>query len=235
MTKKLLFTLAAISVLALFGFSVMPEKTRSALNSIIFPDSFGTTIEFTEGTGIVFDGTYPTWSIRNTITNNNQLTNGSGYLTAEVDGSTSNELQNLTYNSGTGVLGITSGNTVTIPTAVTPTVNYAPSRVISTAFTPSTTRPTIGFYYLTCSVTNPLLVGNSTATVKLQRFVSGAWTDVGTNGNSSAVGVAVAIQLTNGQTATLTAPMEANVQYRLFPTTSGTASVTLVGQCEMTL
>ncbi|QQS69278.1 hypothetical protein IPP75_05165 [Candidatus Saccharibacteria bacterium] len=37
--------------------------------------------------------------------------NNNGYLTSEVDGSTSNELQTLTWNSGTHILTISSGNT----------------------------------------------------------------------------------------------------------------------------
>ncbi|MFZ2512873.1 MAG: hypothetical protein WAW63_00255, partial [Candidatus Saccharimonadales bacterium] len=37
--------------------------------------------------------------------------NNNGYLTSEVDGSTSNEIQTLTWNSGTHILTISSGNT----------------------------------------------------------------------------------------------------------------------------
>ncbi len=50
-----------------------------------------------------------------TIANETQVdawVSNNGYLTSEVDGSTSNELQTLTWNSGTRILTISSGNTV---------------------------------------------------------------------------------------------------------------------------
>lgn len=53
-------------------------------NTIDFPDAFGTTIYLREGAGIRFDGSYSDWTIVNTIVNNNQLTNGSNYITSSA-------------------------------------------------------------------------------------------------------------------------------------------------------
>jgi len=183
---------------------------------------------FTNNAGFI------TASSSNTLTNKSgnisQWTNNTGYLTSEVDGSTSNEIQTLSYNSGTGQLSISGGNTITIP-AATPTINYTPARTVNTSFTPS--KSSIGFYSITCSATNPLLIGASTATAKAQYYNGSAWVDVATVANSNSVALAVSVQLTNAQTGLLCFPMNAGTQYRINTATSGTATVTLVNQAEI--
>lgn len=46
--------------------------------------------------------------------NLSNYTNDAGFLTAEVDGSTTNEIQNLSYTASTGAIGITGGTGTTI-------------------------------------------------------------------------------------------------------------------------
>lgn len=127
-----------------------------------------------------------------------------------------------------------------IPTSNTvsnPSINTSPARSLNSNFTPSTTRIVMGVYSISCSVTNPLLAGNSTLTAYLEYSTNGGstWNTLTQNGNSSSVGVAVAIQITNGQTATLSGVIPANALARIRTTTSGTASATLVAQHELTL
>ena len=54
--------------------------------------------------------------------------NNNGYLTSEVDGSTSNELQTLTWNSGTRLLTLSSGNTVDLTSLMDNTDSQAISK-----------------------------------------------------------------------------------------------------------
>lgn len=203
-------------------------------------------------------------------TNNNQLTNGAGYLTAEVDGSVTNELQNLSISGNS--LSISSGNTVTIPSytagsgiSITSNVisNTLPdqtvtisgasgtypnftlpqpiisvvNRSLNTNFTPSSTRTTIASYSVTCQVTNPLLVGTSTATAFLEYSTNGGttWNNPSQVGNSSGVGVTVTLQLTNGQTGTLVGGIPPNALTRIRTATSGTGTVTYVTGTEINL
>ena len=189
-------------------------------------------------------------------TNNNQLTNGANYLTAEVDGSITNELQNLSLSGN--LLSISNGNSVTLPSAnnytagngivitgtapnltisvVQPTVTVVTSKVLNSNFTISTTKPAIVSYAVTCTVTNPLLVGTSTATAYLEYSLNSGttWLTPSQSGNSSGVGVTVAIQLTNTQTGTLTGVIPANALVRIRTATTGTASVSYVTGTEIT-
>jgi len=189
-------------------------------------------------------------------TNNNQLTNGANYLTSEVDGSITNELQNLTLSGN--LLSISNGNSVTLPVAnnytagngivitgtspnltisvVQPTVTVVTSKVLNSNFTISTTKPAIVSYAVSCTVTNPLLIGTSTATTYLEYSLNSGttWLTPSQSGNSSGVGVTVAIQLTNTQTGTLTGVIPANALVRIRTATTGTASVNYVTGTEIT-
>ncbi len=84
-----------------------------------------------------FDGNYS--SLSGAPTNVSSFTNDAGYLTAEVDGSTTNEIQSLGL-SGTS-LNITSGNTVDLEGVANRTIqlpaqalNYSPSSPVITQY-----------------------------------------------------------------------------------------------------
>lgn len=67
------------------------------------------------GLPTLFNGDYNSLINKPTIpTNTNQLTNGAGFLTLEVDGSVTNELQTLSLNSS-DTLSISAGNKVKLP------------------------------------------------------------------------------------------------------------------------
>lgn len=144
----------------------------------------------------------------------------------------------LTAGTGLSISGSYPSFTVTNTAPdVLPTINAAPGRSLNTNWT-SASRPGIGFYSITCTVTNPLIAGSSTVNAYLEYSTNGGttWqTPNAQNGNSSAVGVAVAIAITNGQTVTLSAPLVQNVTYRIRTTTTGTASAILAAQSEITL
>jgi len=205
-------------------------------------------------------------------TNNNQLSNGSGYLTTEVDGSITNELQTLSVSGNN--LTISSGNTVAIPqnnytagtgisissnvisnilpdqtviingttgtypnfTIPQPVISIA-TRTLNTNFTPSATRNTLVSYSVTCQVTNPLLVGTSTATAFLEYSINGGttWLNPSQVANSSGVGLTVTVQLTNAQTGTLVGVIPANALARIRTATTGTGTVTYVTGTEINL
>lgn len=129
---------------------------------------------------------------------------------------------------------LTAGNRISITgtypnftiSYIEPTANIV-VRSINSNYTISTTKQATVFYSVTCSVTNPLLVGSSTAIAYLEYSLnSGAtWNLPSQNGNSSSVGVAVAIQLTNGQTGVLAGVIPANALTRIRTATTGTGSV----------
>jgi len=205
-------------------------------------------------------------------TNNNQLTNGAGYLTTEIDGSITNELQTLsilgnnlsissgnsvvipqnTYTSGPGIsiasnvisntlpdqTVIINGATGTYPnfTLPQPVISIA-TRPLNTNFTPSSIRNTIVSYSVTCQVTNPLLIGTSTATAFLEYSINGGttWLNPSQVGNSSGVGLTVTVQLTNAQTGTLVGVIPTNALARIRTATVGTGTVTYVTGTEINL
>jgi len=137
----------------------------------------------------------------------------------------------------TGGKGITITGTYpnfTISTA-TPTISIA-TRTLNTNFTPNTTKETIVSYTVTCTVTNPLLVGTSTAMAYLEYSLNGGttWLLPSQSGNSSGVGITVTLQLTNSQTGVLTGMIPANALTRIRTATTGAASVTYVTGTEIT-
>jgi len=175
---------------------------------------------------------------------------------AVADNSPTNELQSLSLSGN--LLSITNGNSVTLPVAnnytagngivitgtapnltisvVQPTVTPVISKLLNSNFTISTTKPAIVSYAVSCTVTNPLLIGTSTATAYLEYSLNGGttWLTPSQSGNSSGVGVTVAIQLTNTQTGTLTGVIPANALVRIRTATTGTASVAYVTGTEIT-
>lgn len=204
-----------------------------------------------------------------------QVTGALGYtpLSAEVDGSITNEIQSLSivgstislsngggsvavpgtvYSAGTGVnissniitntapdqtVTLTAGNRISITGTypnftiayVEPAINIV-TRTTNSNFTVSSTKQALVTYTLTCQVTNPLLVGTSTAMAYLEYSTNAGstWSLPSQNGNSSGVGITVTLQLTNGQTGTLIGYIPANALVRIRTATSGTGSVTYV-------
>lgn len=132
----------------------------------------------------------------------------------------------LTAGRGIAIAGTYPNFTISL---VTPTTSIA-SRSLNSNFTINTTKEAIVSYSITCSVTNPLLAGSSTATVYLEYSTNSGstWQLPAQNGNSSAVGVAVAIAITNSQTVTVAGTIPANALVRLRTATTGTASTTYV-------
>lgn len=118
-----------------------------------------------------------------------------------------------------------------------PTINFSPGRTTNTAFQNTGTRPMLGVYSITASVTNPLLAGSSTVQVYGEISANGTtgWTTPTQNGNASTVGVAVAVAITNGQTANLVFPIPVGQYGRIRVVTTGTGSASIVQQWEMTL
>lgn len=144
-----------------------------------------------------------------------------------------NQVVTLTAGTGVSITGTYPNFTI----SVSPPVPSPVTRTLNSNFTPNTTRPTLCIYTVTCSVTNPLLVGTSSATAVLEYSTNGggSWQPASQAGNSSGVGVTVTLQLTNGQTGLIAGIVPANALTRIRTTTSGTASVTYVVGQETTL
>jgi len=171
----------------------------------------------------------------------------------------------LTTNSATNgnTLAISGGNSVIIPapaisltagdgivitgsypnytiSLAAPSITNNPARSVttstsSTGFTIST-KPAFVSYFVTCSTTNPLLVGTSAATVFLEYSTNGgsSWASLQPFGSSSGVGVTVTLQLTVGQTGQIVSWIPAGANVRIRYATTGTATVSYVGGQEVT-
>lgn len=140
------------------------------------------------------------------------------------------ELPSQTSQSGKYLT--TNGTSVswqTLPSS-TFTIGGAASRSLNSNFTISSTKQSFVSYSVTCSVTNPLIVGTSTANAFLEYSTNGgsSWVTVAQQSNSSGVGVTVTVQLTNAQTGVLSGYIPANALVRLRSTTTGTGTVTYV-------
>lgn len=119
------------------------------------------------------------------------------------------------------------------PALVTPAVS---TRAFNTTFTPSATKPTLCAYSINLSVTNPLLAGSSTATVVLlSDSAATPTTERGRTSATSSVALAVAVSITQAQTGQLLYLVPAGHNVRLNSSTSGTASISIVSQNEVTL
>jgi hypothetical protein len=102
------------------GYAVLPvdqvnDADADPSNEIQTLTKSGSTISLTNGGSVtVFDGDYNNLSNTPTIpTKTSDLTNDSGFLTTEVDGSTTNELQVLSLSNDT--IYLTSGGYVVLP------------------------------------------------------------------------------------------------------------------------
>lgn len=117
-----------------------------------------------------------------------------------------------------------------------PTITNSVSRTLNTNFTVSSTKMAFVTYSVTCSATNPLLAGSSTANAFLEYSInSGAnWVTVSQQSATSSVALAVAVAITQAQTAPISGWVPANALVRLRTTTTGTATVTYISGQETT-
>lgn len=123
----------------------------------------------------LFSGSYPDLTNKPTIpTNTNQLTNGAEFLTAEVDGSTTNELQTISIAGQT--LSVSSGNSVTIPSLSISAPTAAIAFTSGTAFQPRSG----GNCSINVQSSLSGIVGvNGTVTVAMSSTQGGTYTTVG--------------------------------------------------------
>lgn len=151
-----------------------------------------------------------------------------------ISNTSPNQVVSLTGGTGISITGAYPNFTIT--NTYKPVINYSPGRSVNTNYTPSVTRPVQCVYTFTCSTTNPLVLGTSSANVYAEYSTNGgsSWNAVTQNGTSNGVGVTVTVALTVGQTSTMTFMTTENYLYRLRTATSGTASVSLISQNETT-
>lgn len=110
-----------------------------------------------------------------------------------------------------------------------------PSRTIGTAFQPNATKWVVGIYSVKTQVTNPLLVGTSTATVVLQSDASNPPTTERSRAESSSgVGLTVTVALTTSNTSIVFAFIPPGHYARLQQTITGTGAASIVSQAEIT-
>lgn len=214
-----------VSNLSSFTTTNLAEGSNLYWTSARFNTAFSgkTTTDLTEGSNLYFTNARARAS----------LSQGTGISYNSTTGVITNSApdQTVIINAGAGmsVTGLYPSFTIT-NTQATPTINNNISRTLNSNYTISTTQLAEVSYSVTCSVTNPLLAGTSTASAFLEYSTNGGstWITINQTGNTSGVGIAVAIAITNTQTTTLTATIPANALVRLRTTTSGTASVTYV-------
>jgi hypothetical protein len=116
---------------------------------------------------------------------------------------------------------------------VTPTT---PARAIGTAFQPHATKAVECSYSVKTQVTNPLLAGTSTTTVRLLSDASNPPTTVrDTVEATSGVGVSVTLALTTSNTAALRYIAPPGHYVLLQQTITGTGAASIVSQVEEVL
>lgn len=119
---------------------------------------------------------------------------------------------------------------------VQPTI-FTTNRSLNSNYTISTTKWAVATYTVTCTSTNPLLAGTSSANFFLEYSTNGGsnWTLASGAGNSNGVALTVTVALTNGQTGVLTGLIPANALVRIRTTTAGTASTSVTNTQEWVL
>jgi len=116
---------------------------------------------------------------------------------------------------------------------ISPTINNSPGRSFNSNYTISTTGWSIAIYSVSCTATNPLLIGSSTADIFLEYSMNGvAWQGAIAVGNSNSVGLTVSVQLTDGQKGTIVGVIPKGALVRLRTAITGSASVTYNGGQE---
>lgn len=185
-----------------------------------FANPSGTTAQYLRGDGSL--ATFPT--------NNTAFTNGAGYLTTEVDGSVTNEIELPSQTGQSGKFLSTNG---TSPSWVTSSISRTftnPSRSLNTAFQVSATQDAFVSYTVDVGATLTI-TGGQTGTVTLQYADnSGMSTNLVTvqssaNGNTGTL--TVGLSLTQTSTAALTGRIPAGKFVRIATAnTVGTPSFT---------
>lgn len=231
----------------------LTENTNLYYTSARFNTAFAakSTTDLTEGTNLYYTATRFNTAFSGKSTTD--LTEGTKlyYTDARARLSVSATGTGLSYNNTTGVfqntapdqpVTITAGRGLQVSgvypnftvSMVAPTYSTT-ARALNSNFTPNATKETFAFYTITCSVTNPLLVGTSTASVFLEYSTNAgsSWNAVTSQANSSGVGLTVTVQLNNGQTGVVSGIIPAGALARLRSVTAGTASVTIVSTFEM--
>lgn len=192
--------------------------TQSALTSGLagkFNAPSGSTLQYLRGDGSA--ATFPT--------SNTAFTNGAGYLTSEVDGSITNEIELPTQTGQNGKVLSTNGTSAQWIASPSPTKSFSnPARSLNTAFQASTTQDVFVSYTVDVSATLTL-TGGQTGTVTLQYADnSGMSTNLvsvqsSVNGNTGAL--TVGLSLTQTGTAAVTGIVPAGKWVRI--STSNTA------------
>lgn len=111
-----------------------------------------------------------------------------------------------------------------------------PTRVIGTAFQPSAAKAVLCIYSIKTQVTNPLLIGTSTATVQLLSDATATpMTERARAEATSGVGITVTIALTTSNTATVAYLAPAGHYVLLKSTVTGQGATSIVAQTEIAL
>lgn len=133
-----------------------------------------------------------------------------------------------------GAQGAAGFGTVTVRTpGVTSGV---PARALGATFQPHANKAVLVSYAIKTQVTNPLLVGTSTAAVSLlSDSANPPTTERGRVEASSGVGITVTLALTTANTAVLTYLVPAGDYVRLVSTIAGTGTATIISQTEQVL
>ena len=120
------------------GGNTLSLVNGGSVNLAAYLDNTDVLASLTCGSGQIAKWNGSAWACaadNDTIANETQVdawVSNNGYLTSEVDGSTSNELQTLTWNSGTHILTISSGNTADLTSLMDNTDAQAISRTGNT-------------------------------------------------------------------------------------------------------
>lgn len=110
------------------------------------------------------------------------------------------------------------------------------TRALDTTFQPSATKAVLVSYSIKTQVTNPLLIGTSTCTVRLLSDASNPpTTERGRAEATSGVGVTVTLALTTSNTAVLSYLVPAGHYVRLVSAVTGTGTASIVAQTEEVL
>lgn len=198
---------------------LLKPLSNATTNALLgkFNNPTGTTLQYLRGDGSL--ATFP---------NIPNYTAGTGINIASnvITNTAPDQTVTLTAGNGITITGTYPNFTISA-TAPVPSIS---TRTLNSNFTVSSTKVSFVSYTVTCSVTNPLLVGTSSATAFLEYSTNGGstWLLPSQTGNSSGVGITVTVQLTNGQTGIVSGMIPVNALVRIRTATSGTASVTYV-------
>jgi len=136
----------------------------------------------------------------------------------------------------TGATGPQGATGATGPAGLGTVTPSTPTRAIGTAFQPSATKAVECSYAVKAQVTNPLLAGTSSTTVRLLSDASNPPTTVrDVVEATSGVGVSVTLALTTSNTAALRYIVPAGHYVMLQQTIAGTGAASIVAQTEEVL